>query len=557
MTDESLTRQQALELLRAHNVYGSGENIQRLIDACERQPSLLEAIAIALRDLKGGDASLLDDPDILELVLKHLVHSGNPQLALKAYHKNRHFRDSSGGYKNLGRKRGRFEQGLKLASVLGEAIEVFSGDDSLARDPETGFPSVAHDQALFLIELGELAEAEAILRSPTISQVDGYYPGVEGQSLYQFPARLNLCDILILKGRLSEANYVIETMIKAFESNDVGDSHGYTQAERLIKRVKIGEYVGSYSFTTGFNPYAHRALIRTLQGQVDKALLDFKQAEDFQRKKLDKLYETRKQISQLLHYKRIGQEPPKEVADDSRSEPPPSMTGQAALFYGLLLTRLGKLQTARQVLDYNRRWAAHSDNHFPGMIAFADVALSDVLRLQGDSAAAERQLEHPLSWSAETGQKEIACWAHLSLARAHLARRELDKTQRALDMALSTAMTHNFALYEIDCRITAGRIALVNRDWGTARENTIKALYAAADPECSYTWAHGNTLHLLAEILSHPSYEPEYAGFNRGNILQDAERLAKGAVQIRERIRDPRLANSQELLAKITTQIGA
>lgn len=544
MKDKKLTYQQAQEFLRRSGVHGSDKNLESIVHACGQEPSTLEAVATALCDLKDGDASKLDCPEVLEAILKTLVHSGKAKSALELYHQDRFFPKAGGGYKTLGRKRGQFAQGLKLTSVFREAAEAFQGIGQEAC-PETGFPSVAHDRALFLIELGELTAAEAILRSPIVGQAEGPYPGIDGKCLRQLPARLNLCDILILTGRLSEAFSIADMMVRASESEDICDPRGGTLADRFHARVSIGEYVGGYRFTTGFNPYAHRAVVRALQGQIEEALLDFKQAEGFQQKKLSQLYERRTLFSQIWHSRYMDQEASIDLTDEAEATSPPPLIGLAAVHYGLLLTRLGMLHSAQKVLDYNRRWAAHPFNRFPGMVALAGVALSDVYRLMGNEVSASRQLEYPLAWSAETGQKEIACWSHLSLARLHLLGHRLDEAQVALDKALDLAETHNFVLYEIDCRVTGGRIAFLNQDWGRAKESASTALYAAADPECSYAWGQGSALHLLAEIEAHPS-----CGARR-YYREEIGLLARGAVKIRERIRDPRLANSQELLAKV------
>ncbi len=581
MSEERLTNKKALELIRSYNVHGSGEELQALISVCDLDASALEAAAIALRDLKGGDAAELDDHEVLLFIMKQLVRADKSALALNLYQKDNVFHDAGGGYKILGRKRGRFRQGLELTETLKEAAA--SLDPQRTRDPradsESGFPSVEHDRALFLIDLGHLVEAERILRSPLISQADGYYDGIVGESLYQFPAKLDLCDILILTGRLHEAHCSADMLARAYASEDIDDSVGYPLGLRLRGMAERVEYANYYAFTTGFNPYARRAWIRTLQGHVEAALVDFKHAEIFQQEKLGNLYNMYEKFRMFLHYKKTGEAPPGEdinenwlqedisvlwmysvfLSQASREDLPealPPLLGQAAIFYGLLLMRLGKLQTAFNVLDYNRRWAAHSDNCFAPMVAFAEVALSDVLRLQGNIDAALQRLEHPLAWSAETGQKEIACWAHLSLARAYLAKRELDEAETALRLALEIAREHDLVLYEIDGQVTAGRIAFIRQDWKAARQNATEALKAAAHPACGYAWAHGNALHLLAEMTLHPAYEPEYGSPDRKDTLEGAERLARGAVKIRERIRDPRLANSQQLLATITAELG-
>lgn len=548
MKRDWLNREQGLERLRKKGVRGTPRDLEKVVELFGPYADMLEAAAAALCELADGDANELDNPKITADMLKHLVRAGSPEAALKLYVDR-----SGGGYAVLGRKRCQFTYGREMASAL---MEVFGTplNSRSTEHPEGTLPDVAHDWAMFLIDLGELATAESVLRSPLVSQVESAYRGSMGKALYQFIAQLNLCDVLVLTGRLGEAEFIADMMIGGHESDDIVDLPSESKGWGIFSLIRRGEGP-TYRVTTGFNPYARRAVARTLQGRVNEALADFKQAEGFQHWKLGGLYRLREHLLPMLYYESIGQETPEGSTDDD-SKPPPPLLGQAALCYGLLLTRLGKLRSAEKVLDYNRRWGAHPNNHFPGVAAFAGVALSDVYRLMGDPARAMQQLEHPLQWAADAGQKEIACWSRLSLARAHLAQGELAEAQAAVDEALDLAKQHRFLLYEIDCRVTQGRIAFLNQSWKTAREHALEALYAAADPECGYAWGHGNALHLLAEMHAYPSYR-HYYHRDRIENLNDAEGLVKGAIKIRERIRDPRLANSQELLAQIVSQKGA
>jgi tetratricopeptide (TPR) repeat protein len=519
MVETSLTYQQARELVQHNGVHGSNKDIERIIDVFGRDPCTLELVAAVLRDRRDGDASELDTPEVLAAILNSLVRSGRLELALQVYHGKRHYRLSlSAGYTDLGLQRSWFLQGLELTSAFLDPLGSYQKQDVSARDPESGLPAVAHERALYLIDLGELADAEAILRSPMINQAS--------ESCFLPAAKLNLCDVLTLTGRLSEACHIVETMIDEIELKDIRAWLGFSRSTGAL-----------HHFSPGFNPYSRRANMETLQGQVDSALLDFRRAEEFEHKK--SLRSGSMESRKSRWWDRLA-----------RSKPARLWPGQAGVFYGLLLTRLGMLRTAENVLDYGLRWATR--HQLATMVAFVHIALADVYRLLGNDIMAFDLLEQPLSWSAESHQKELACWSHLSLARLYLSTHRLEEAQAALQKALDLAEKHNFVLYGIDCHVTAGRIALLHKDRRVAEENATKAMHAAADPDCSYAWAHGNALHLLAEIYADYCADQAVTARDERDCRKRATLLGREAVTVRERIRDPRVANSRDLLARIT-----
>ena len=502
MSSNRLTPEEALALLRSHGIDGTDEELLALVDACDADEAILNAL-----ELKNG----------------LVAHSG---------------------YKLLGQKLARFRCGLRLTSIAERLAHEAS--EGRGGNANSDLAEIAHDRAMFLIDLGELKQAEEILRGPLVSKPDALYPGVEGRLLLrEYPARLDLCDVLLLNGRLKEASFVADVVVGAFET-DIPDPGlgGQSQSDWLYQRIQIEELFQSYSFTTGFNPYARRALAESLQGKVAEALADFKQAEVFQQRKFEvggdlSLTTTRKWLIVDHRYERQGQSPPREEISAALDSEPVTLPliGQAAIYYAMLLTRLGKLNTALKILDYSRRWAADPYNHFPGMQAFAEVALSDVYRLMGNHDEAQRYLEHPLAWAAETGQKEIDCWAHLSLARLALAQERRDDAEADVNECLQIATSHGFKLHEIDALVTAGRLARLRKDFETVRKNAGKAIETASHPYCGYAWAQGNALHLLAEAYSHPGYVPEYTYMDRAKpSLEKAERFVSSAIRIREQI---------------------
>jgi tetratricopeptide (TPR) repeat protein len=324
-------------------------------------------------------------------------------------------------------------------------------------------------------------------------------------------------------------------VIETYESDDVYSEWGGQFSEAFFLTLCAGEYVTLGH--SGANPYAIRAVARALQGKTREALIDFKRAEDFRQRELEKFRARRHSHEALVRHKQSGEPLPDDW--DKPSRQPTPLTGYAAMYCAMLLTRLGKLNTALKILRYVRRRSMYFLHKWPRMAACADVATSDVYRLMGQHEDARHALEYPLTWARETGQQEIVCWARLSEARLELAQNRLDEAQRALDEASTVAQGCEFKLYEADCMVTAGRIALIRGDVETAATMSSQALHMAGDPDCAYAWAQGNALHLLGEVVL------------RGGDRERVGRLLQGAARLRARLEDPRLANTQEILAQM------
>lgn len=537
MNTNSLDGNAAKALLRSYNVQGTEEELSRLMRLCDYHPLALERVGVILGNLANSQASGINNPDVLEAVIHDLVSSEFPQLALPFYY------DYPGkrGYVEEGLKRADFRLGLRLTSAIRQVYLASLPESARESSPENGFLPIKHDQALFLIDLGELKQAETILWELAFEPQSFYYSDGRYKILYQYAARQNLCDLLILRGNLREAEQLADGMIQAYESDLIINKWGRLQAECLLSRLSLCEgcFHRQENFNSGSNPYARRAIARTLQGKVRQALADFKQAEAFFFRKtpLDTL-EMYQQLAEEYRLTRLGLPIPK----DPNEIPLPRRTliGQAAIFYALLLTRLGKLDTALKVLNYSKRLATHPSKNWPSMAVYAELGLSDIYRLKGEYELAQQNLEHPLEWAQQTGQQELSCWASLSLAKLKHALHQLSEAENALDEAYSIATRHGFKLYEIDCLVTAGWIALSQQDLVTAENKANTALDKVIDPDMAYAWGHGNALHLMGEVL-----------FQK-NDLKEAQKYLTGALKLRERIEDSRLRNTQELLSQIS-----
>lgn len=536
MSTNRLSQEAALELLRSCGVQGTETELLSLIDLCESDSQALEQVAAILCQRANGQADCVNEPEVRAAVIAELVRSNFPVLALRFYGK---------GYTEFGLIKAAFRGGLLMNSAFGEVGLYRFSESGTTENLNPVFFSIQHERALFLTDLGELKPAEMLLRELAFGQLINdnldeqaktfyrytaydYSTNRGWKHFYQYIARENLCDVMVLAGQLREAEHTVDGCIQAYESDVMIDNWSGSKSKFLINTLMRGE---SFSrLYSGSNPYARRAVARTLQGKVRQALADFKQAEAF-------------------HFRKAETDLRIKVDFELAEQESCTLTDQAAIYYALLLTRLGKLEKALKVLNYLNRAAKHRaarpkrpnepNNEYPSLVVYTDLALSDIYRLKGEYELAGRYIEHPLRWAIETDQKEIYCWAHLSLARLKHALNQLAEAHNALNEAYSVATRHGFKLYEIDCLVTAGWIALSEQDLTTAEDKANAALKLVRDPDMAYAWGHGNILHLMGDIL-----------LRKGDLKQ-ARLFLTGAAKLRESIEDPRFNNTQALLNNI------
>jgi tetratricopeptide (TPR) repeat protein len=202
-----------------------------------------------------------------------------------------------------------------------------------------------------------------------------------------------------------------------------------------------------------------------------------------------------------------------------------------------LLARLGRLSQAHTALV---GWLPLvPKNRYPVLRMAGELALADLLRLQGEQAEAVGYIERSLAWALETGHQEIHCRASLTLGRVRLAQDQPAEAHQAVEEARAIAVECGFRLFEIDCLTTAGRIALARRDVDAALQAGRAAAALAGDAECGYTWGEGSGLHLQGEALA------------RLGKYTEARKVLDAAFALRERISDPRRRNTQRLLQQI------
>jgi tetratricopeptide (TPR) repeat protein len=427
--------------------------------------------------------------DLIEELIHHTVRLGDHGQAARCYF------GQMGGYEHLGWHLGEYQRGLRITTAL-------LGDGS----SEWAFAEeVIQDQALFLAELGYPEQAEGIMRSVTPAEGWEMWEGLFYPTTVQ-----NLCEVLVLRGQLREAEGVAAGLVKEPPEADTGAGEGDSyRAYRRAFPVRSHYFRIEYSSC----PAARLALVRGLQGKVQEALAE---------------------------YERLDQVCARVRADD-RSPHGYRVLGNPIHLYALsqaaLLTRLGRLARARAILV---RWQrAVSGDQYPILRMAGELALADVLRFQGEYSDTLGCIERPLAWALKTGHQEIHCRANLALGRLRLAQGEHSEAEQAVEEARSIAVECDFRLLEIDCLTSAGRIALARGDLDAALQAGREGEAMAGDPECGYAWGEGSALHLQGEARA-----------RRGEPAE-ATPLLERALAIRRRIGDPREGNTRRLLQEV------
>jgi tetratricopeptide (TPR) repeat protein len=543
MNERPLTTPDAVQLLRTLGVLGTDAELARVARACALMDPILRHAAEALIPVEKRASRFFED-DVQRQMIERLKENQS-HITDTYYMGSLSGSGSISTYMMHGLYRGDYWRGQQLLNLFKTAPK--SPEEYLL--VSTDYPTQEHDRALYAMELGDLNTAESIFRALGFESLPMYYIEYAGPSVYRFIARQNLVDLLTLRGELFEAEHIIDYIVRAYSTTDVIDSHGDRLKRKMSRYLEVA--VAARGEVTGSNPYARRAHIYALHGEVEHALHDFKAAEQFQQDLVRHYNQKQKYYFDAIVYFRDDEESMKQafqqmVEAEKREPILPALTGHVALLYGTLLTRLGKLRSALKVIDYNRRWAQHY--LFRPMTARAHVYQSDIHRLMREYNEATRMLELPLTWAAESGHKEILTLALIAKARLHLAHGQFYQARDTAERAQKLAENHGFLLLQIDALLTQGHSAFQRGKLDEAHSLAHSALNLAYPIECGYTWGHAAALHLMG-MTHHIRRDEMVDKYQSHSDL--AYRLLQGAAEIRQRIQDPRLPNTLELLADL------
>lgn len=503
----------AVAYLRSLGVQGSDDAISRLIDRrfglrSDPDDELRIIGQVALETL-GGQAERFDNRAdqhrFLEALVYALLESNQPDSIWDLFGAHGEL-----CYPVLGMKRGDFERGRRIMQAVSDRFE---RSRSEIRYPGHTGASLSHDLALFQIERGYLIEAEARLRALLDGGIGPYLAST---------CREDLCDVLLLAGRLPEAERAAQEAVEEYSSPS---RYSGAPLLGLAECARAGQRAGNIP---GSNPFARRAAALALQGKTTDALVDFKRAEAFQRGRLA--------YGGPTFFTRRGPE----RRDPGLLQGPP-LAGPGSLHYADLLVRLGKLDSAEAVADYHIRWGRSAE--LPLIEAHAALILGDVARLRGAYRRAARWLDYPAAWAKRSGQQAIRCRAGIALARLKLAQSQYDAARRIVVIAQRIAARCGFRLYDVDAQVLLARLDLVQGDRDRSASRTLPALDLARGRGVQYGWGHSAALHLMGEIEL-----ADYHASGQPAALAQARNILTEAAALRREMRDPRLNNTLRLL---------
>jgi hypothetical protein len=432
--------------------------------------------------------------DLAEELVYHTAQSGDLQPAVGRY-------TMLLGYDHIGWQLADYQRGLRVTSCLVdrggiELREKYKGD------------SPALERSLFLLDLGQLHDAEALMRSlltmigesPPRSSDDetafdeGFPRLRDFCALYELSLLQSLADLSLMRGELVEAEALADTVIatvdNAFERpRERRDDMGFV----LLRRA------GS-----GWNPMGRRAAARALLGKTAAAISDFEGASTWQ--------------AEWRTF--VGRAP---------------TWGIHTALHAALLVRQAKPDAALAILStlspVSLTWA-------PLVAAHHALVQSDISLLNRDRMTAAGAVDRALAWAMQSGHQET--YARAQLARARISWRGGDAAVAsiAISEAIETARRCGFRICQIDSLVAAGHMSLALGDLAEVRNHSDEACETAH--RCGYQWGIGDAVHLKAELAM------------RSGDTAAARRSADDAISIRTSIGDPKVDNTKRLRAMLT-----
>jgi hypothetical protein len=433
------------------------------------------------------------DPKILDLEetsIYHAAYSDRPEEALYQY-------ERLGGYAHLGWRMGDYRRGLRITALLMQVFGEYYMDVLY---------SPAHDHHLYLNALGEskLAEqgtrhllqrarelADAIPGDPSIDKWRWQNPlryfsndPELGFAMYEAVLLQTVCDALLVQGKLQEAESIISDILSLPHKWEVS---GRTDQRR-----------------NGSNPYARRALARTLSGDVGGALDDFKEADNFS-----------DEHTTFMIFR--------------------SRDWHHRIYYAGLLVRLGYLSGAQQKLDLMN--IERIRLYRPLTAAEFDLVSAEIAYARSNYDIAAQHANRVEDWAIESGHQYVYAKALLTAARLALRSKDLKAADDLLNKIETVAGKAGFAVQQIDGLILRGYLALENGDI-TFAEKVASQAESMSEP-LPYRWGIGDAAHLLACCaVDHEQFDA-------------AKQHAERALVIRKYLQDPKVRHTQALIQQI------
>ena len=471
-----------------------------------------EGLVASLGERPGSNPSDPGTLDLLEEIVHHALAAGHAQEAWDIY------RDRIGGGRNLGWRLGAYERGERIcrAFAAGKTPETAPLPDGLSEHVQAVF---INEWAVYLMELGRLDAAARCYERHNEMQMR--QESWKNASI----GKANLAEAWLLAGRLRA---------------------GLTGAEEALRLAELANDAEKRCYS-----YAYRAHARALRGETGAALADFRDALQWQHK------------------------------DEGESDWP--LYSNRGYWHTLLLARLGRSEEAARLTEQNkeicREFAGPHNNHEPP----CNLLLADLARERGDLPEAGRLLDDAHAWALARDAKEPLCWAELVRARIKIGVRgegrgaRGEEAGRAVEEGLRIARECGFGIYHIDLLLERCRLGLLRGDAPAAEadartalfdghhppaESALPTLLAATDRECGYAWGIAAGGHLLAEaLLLKAAQKIKRADYVPAKIdelppavhqlVADARDQLDQCRELRQRIQDPKIADTQRLLAQL------
>jgi len=457
-----------------------------------------------------GTSEYPSDPavlDLLEEIIHHTLAAGHPQEAWDIYW------NRLGEYKNLGWRLGAYERAERICRAFspGQPPESAPLPSGLSEDAQAAF---INDWALYLDALGRLDAAGRCYEQQIRMRMrrENWRNASTGNQ--------NLADVRLLAGRLRLA------LPAAEEALALADRANDTQSRR--------------------NSYAYRAYARALRGHIPAAIVDFAQA---------------------LHWQH------EDEAD--RNLPLYSLRG---IRHTQLLIRLGRLDEAAQLAERNREILQKEGGPEHQDIPRCNLILADIARLQGDLSKSRDLLFKAHDWAIPRSAKEVLCWSALLRAQIERDANNTPAARSAIQDGLRIARDCGYGILHIDLLLESAQLHLLAGDSDSALSDLRVALdvghtpppdsgypilLPAAHEDCGYAWAIAQAQHLRAQALllqaAQKLNRPDFAPANFDKLPKSVQELITSArahlndaAQIRQRIQDPKLNDTNTLLTKLS-----
>jgi hypothetical protein len=158
---------------------------------------------------------------------------------------------------------------------------------------------------------------------------------------------------------------------------------------------------------------------------------------------------------------------------------------------------------------------------------------AEAARRQADPASCRDNLQAASGWILHSGSVEHLCLYHLVRARAASDTGQREDAQRAVNEGLLLARVHGLGLYHIELVCLQGEISLARGDAPAAEQMAREALWRATAHDCRFAWGEAEARDLLGRALAVQQR------------LHEAREAQEKAMQLRQRIGDPRLRSDQ------------